>query len=92
MLFDLFFMQGIQTLMYHSGLTKTSEASIDRAGSREALKCLANALLLKPTTRPIFERLEGHGQCSQLLKVTQLYQLARRDFILGRRWPVELES
>jgi len=57
--------------MYHSGLHKAMEAYVDKTGSKEALKCLANALLLKPTTRPIFERLEGHGQCSQLLKVGQ---------------------
>lgn len=55
--------------MYHSGLNRVTEAGIDKAGSKEALKCLANALLLKPSTRPYFERLEGHGQCSLLLKV-----------------------
>lgn len=55
--------------MYHSGLTKATEAGIDKAGSKEALKCLANALLLKPATRPYFEKLEGHGHCSALLKV-----------------------
>lgn len=55
--------------MYHSGLNKATETGIDKAGSKEALKCLANALLLKPTTRPYFEKLEGHGQCSVLLKV-----------------------
>ncbi|KAF9180601.1 hypothetical protein BGZ51_006081 [Haplosporangium sp. Z 767] len=60
--------EGIRTLMYHSGLHKATDATIDKPSSREALKCLANALLLKPTTRPIFERLEGHGQCSQILK------------------------
>ncbi|KAI1321430.1 hypothetical protein EDD11_005121 [Mortierella claussenii] len=54
--------------MYHSGLHKATETTIDRICSKEALKCLANALLLKPTTRPIFERLKGHCQCSQLLK------------------------
>ncbi|KAF9343835.1 hypothetical protein BGX26_005149, partial [Mortierella sp. AD094] len=58
--------------MYHSGLCKETEASIDKTTSREALKCLANALLLKPTTRPIFERLEGHGECSVLLKRSNL--------------------
>ncbi|KAF9113572.1 hypothetical protein BGX27_001279, partial [Mortierella sp. AM989] len=65
---SIFTEEGIRTLIYHSGLCKATEASIDKTSSREALKCLANALLLKPTTRPIFERLEGHGQCSLLLK------------------------
>ncbi|KAG0254067.1 hypothetical protein BG011_005987 [Mortierella polycephala] len=64
--------EGVRTLMYHSGLHKATDATIDKASSREALKCLANALLLKPTTRPIFERLEGHGQCSQVLKRSHL--------------------
>ncbi|KAG0338310.1 hypothetical protein BG004_007271 [Podila humilis] len=59
---------GIRTLMYQSGLNKATEASIDKPGSKEALKCLANALLLKPATRPCFEKLEGHSQCSLLLK------------------------
>ncbi|KAF9362776.1 hypothetical protein BGX34_005503 [Mortierella sp. NVP85] len=54
------------------GLHKATEATIDRTSSREALKCLANALLLKPPTRPIFERLEGHKHCSLLLKRSQL--------------------
>ncbi|KAF9391754.1 hypothetical protein CPB97_005605 [Podila verticillata] len=69
---SIFAEEGIRTLMYHSGLNRATEAGIDRAGSKEALKCLANALLLKPTTRPYFERLEGHGQCSLLLKRSQL--------------------
>ncbi|KAF9290029.1 hypothetical protein BGZ68_008110 [Mortierella alpina] len=69
---SIFTEEGIRTLMYHSGLHKATEASIDRTSSREALKCLANALLLKPTTRPIFERLDGHGQCSALLKRSHL--------------------
>ncbi|KAI7823208.1 guanine nucleotide exchange factor [Gamsiella multidivaricata] len=68
----IFTEEGIRTLMYHSGLHSTTEASIDRTSSREALKCLANALLLKPTTRPVFDRLEGPRQCSQLLKRSQL--------------------
>ncbi|KAG0315901.1 hypothetical protein BGZ99_007174 [Dissophora globulifera] len=65
---SIFTEEGIRTLMYHSGLCKVTEATVDRTSSRETLKCLANALLLKPTTRPIFERLEGHGQCALLLK------------------------
>ncbi|KAF9574853.1 hypothetical protein EC968_005093 [Mortierella alpina] len=69
---SIFTEEGIRTLLYHSGLHKATEASIDRTSSREALKCLANALLLKPTTRPIFERLDGHGQCSALLKRSHL--------------------
>lgn len=69
---SIFAEEGIRTLMYHSGLNRATEAGIDRAGSKEALKCLANALLLKPTTRPYFERLDGHGQCSLLLKRSQL--------------------
>ncbi|KAG0033844.1 hypothetical protein BGZ81_007174 [Podila clonocystis] len=69
---SIFTEEGIRTLMYHSGLNKATEAGIDKAGSKEALKCLANALLLKPTTRPYFEKLEGHGQCSVLLKKSQL--------------------
>ncbi|KAG0023244.1 hypothetical protein BGZ82_010799 [Podila clonocystis] len=73
---SIFTEEGIRTLMYHSGLNKATEAGIDKAGSKEALKCLANALLLKPTTRPYFEKLEGHGQCSVLLKVLKT-QLAR---------------
>ncbi|KAI8599108.1 guanine nucleotide exchange factor [Dissophora ornata] len=79
---SVFTEEGIQTLMYNSGLTKTSEASIDKTGSREALKCLANALLLKPTTRPIFERLEGHRQCSQLLKRPHMSN--ESQFLLSR--------
>ncbi|KAF9921922.1 hypothetical protein FBU30_008014 [Linnemannia zychae] len=55
-----------------SGLHKSTEASIDKTCSREALKCLANTLLLKSSTKPIFERLEGHSQCSILLKRSQL--------------------
>ncbi|KAF9303183.1 hypothetical protein BGZ74_004216 [Mortierella antarctica] len=69
---SIFTEEGIRTLMYHSGLNKATETGIDKAGSKEALKCLANALLLKPTTRPYFEKLEGHGQCSVLLKKSQL--------------------
>ncbi|KAG0199859.1 hypothetical protein BGX28_006927 [Mortierella sp. GBA30] len=69
---SIFTEEGIRTLLYHSGLHKATEATIDRTSSREALKCLANALLLKPTTRPIFERLDGHGQCSQILKRSHL--------------------
>ncbi|KAG0240584.1 guanine nucleotide exchange factor [Mortierella sp. GBAus27b] len=69
---SIFTEEGIRTLMYQSGLHKSTEAAIDRTSSREALKCLANALLLKPSTRPIFERLDGHGLCSQLLKRSQL--------------------
>ncbi|KAK3814957.1 MAG: guanine nucleotide exchange factor [Benniella sp.] len=69
---SIFTEEGIRTLMYHSGLHKATEATIDRTSSREALKCLANALLLKPPTRPIFERLEGHKHCSLTLKRCQL--------------------
>ncbi|KAG0328521.1 hypothetical protein BG000_000444 [Podila horticola] len=69
---SIFTEEGIRTLMYHSGLTKATEAGIDKAGSKEALKCLANALLLKPATRPYFEKLGGHGHCSALLKRSQL--------------------
>ncbi|KAF9431888.1 hypothetical protein BGZ76_011569 [Entomortierella beljakovae] len=71
---SIFTDEGFLTLIYHSGLSKTTEANIDTTASKEALKCLANALLLKPQTRKIFERLEGHGKCSLLIKVlkTQL--------------------
>ncbi|KAF9201346.1 hypothetical protein BGZ49_008394 [Haplosporangium sp. Z 27] len=69
---NIFTEEGIKTLIYQSGLCKATEASIDKTSSKEALKCLANALLLKPSTRPIFERLEGHGQCSLLMKRSNL--------------------
>ncbi|KAF9156495.1 hypothetical protein BG015_004707 [Linnemannia schmuckeri] len=69
---SIFTEEGIRTLMYHSGLHKATEVNIDKTCSREALKCLANALLLKPSTKPTFERLEGHSQCSVLLKRSQL--------------------
>ncbi|KAF9097346.1 hypothetical protein BGX29_008112 [Mortierella sp. GBA35] len=69
---SIFTEEGIRTLMYLSGLHKATENNIDKTCSREALKCLANALLLKPSTKPTFERLEGHSQCSQLLKRAQL--------------------
>ncbi|KAF9900367.1 hypothetical protein EC991_007441 [Linnemannia zychae] len=69
---SIFTEEGIRTLMYHSGLHKATEANIDKTCSREALKCLANALLLKPSTKPTFERLEGHSQCSVLLKRSHL--------------------
>ncbi|KAF8956492.1 hypothetical protein BGZ46_002372 [Entomortierella lignicola] len=69
---NIFTEEGIKTLIYQSGLCKATEASIDKISSKEALKCLANALLLKPSTRPIFERLEGHGQCSLLMKRSNL--------------------
>ncbi|KAF9131059.1 hypothetical protein BGW39_002320 [Mortierella sp. 14UC] len=69
---SIFTEEGIRTLMYHSGLHKATEVSLDKTCSREALKCLANALLLKPSTKPTFERLEGHSQCSLLLKRSQL--------------------
>ncbi|KAK3805261.1 MAG: guanine nucleotide exchange factor [Linnemannia elongata] len=69
---SIFTEEGIRTLMYHSGLHKVTEVNIDKTCSREALKCLANALLLKPSTKPTFERLEGHSQCSVLLKRSQL--------------------
>ncbi|KAK3844979.1 MAG: guanine nucleotide exchange factor [Linnemannia gamsii] len=69
---SIFTEEGIRTLMYHSGLHKATEINIDKTCSREALKCLANALLLKPSTKPTFERLEGHSQCSVLLKRSQL--------------------
>ncbi|KAG0285208.1 hypothetical protein BGZ96_010478 [Linnemannia gamsii] len=62
---SIFTEEGIRTLMYHSGLHKSMEANIDKTCSREALKCLANALLLKPSTKPTFERLEGHSLCSR---------------------------
>ncbi|GJJ78155.1 hypothetical protein EMPS_10514 [Entomortierella parvispora] len=65
---SIFTEEGIRTLMYHSGLNKATETFVDKSGSKEALKCLANVLLLKPITKPIFERLEGHVQCCQLLK------------------------
>ncbi|KAF9428265.1 hypothetical protein BGZ94_002936 [Podila epigama] len=69
---SIFTVEGVRMLMYHSGLNKATESNIDTAGSKEALKCLANALLLKPTTRPIFQKLDGHSQCSLLLKRSQL--------------------
>ncbi|KAG0250941.1 hypothetical protein DFQ27_009127 [Actinomortierella ambigua] len=65
---SMFSTEGIKTLMYQSGLTPASANCLDSTGSKEALKCLANALLLKPAAREIFETLEGHCVCSSHLK------------------------
>ncbi|KAF9973956.1 hypothetical protein BGZ73_002768 [Actinomortierella ambigua] len=60
--------EGIKTLMYQSGLIPATANWMDSTGSKEALKCLANALLLKPVAREIFETLGGHSICSRKLR------------------------
>ncbi|KAG0223706.1 hypothetical protein BGW42_005720 [Actinomortierella wolfii] len=67
---NMYTTEGIKTLMYQSCLTPTTTNGFDGPGSKEALKCLANALLLKPAIRPTFEELGGHAICSTLLKNT----------------------
>ncbi|TPX33889.1 hypothetical protein SmJEL517_g03312 [Synchytrium microbalum] len=51
--------QGIKTLSYHAGLVSTSTVPVDSQRSLEAMRCLANILLLEPETRLPFTLVAG---------------------------------
>lgn len=70
----LFTKEGIEVLTKH-GLTKTSSPS-----SLEALRCLANTMLLEPRTRQIFVDLGYAGQAAERLKNED----SDNEFLLSR--------
>lgn len=70
----IFTKEGIGILTKH-GLTERSSPS-----SLEALRCLANAMLLEPTTRQIFVNLGCAGQAAERLKI----QDSDHEFLISR--------
>ncbi|TPX49068.1 hypothetical protein SeMB42_g01741 [Synchytrium endobioticum] len=51
--------QGVRTLAYHARLLCTSDIPADSTHSMEAMRCLANILLLEPQARIPFVRFSG---------------------------------
>lgn len=51
---------------------------------REAQRCLANAMYLKPSIKPVFVEVGGYNSYIKLFKETSLKRNADDDFLLAR--------
>ncbi|CAG8513711.1 14176_t:CDS:2 [Acaulospora morrowiae] len=80
---DLLFSElGFKVLLYHATILPNTINAVDKPVSQEALTCIANALLLKESTRDLFDRYDGVLNVCQSLKDTTLS--IKTQFLISR--------